>query len=102
MVHVIASVTVQPNTLSDALVIYKNFAPKVHQEKGCLMYQPTLDIETQIGTQKKDTNTITVIEKWEDMASFDAHLLAPHVIQFRADMKGIIKSITIKVLQNAI
>ena len=102
MVHVIASITVQPNTLSDALAIYQSFAPQVHQEKGCLMYQPTIDIATQIGTQEKNANTITVIEKWQDMASFNAHLVAPHVLQFRENMKGIIDTISIKVLESAL
>ena len=80
--------------------IYESFVPKVVAEAGCIMYCPTADVETEIPTQIKEENVITVIEKWQDPESFNAHLCAPHVLEFREDIKGIVEKVSIKVLKN--
>ena len=101
MIHVLASIVIEEGKMPDVLKIYENFVPLVTGETGCLMYQPTLDVDTPIPTQVKDDNLVTVIEKWESMEAFNAHLNAPHVIQFRKEIKGIVKNISIKVLTEA-
>ena len=101
MVHVIASIVIEEGKMPDVLKIYENFVPLVTAENGCIMYQPTLDMDTPIPTQVKDANVVTVIEKWENMAAFNAHLNAPHVIQFREDIEGIVSKVSIKILENA-
>jgi len=79
--------------------VYKGFAPQVLKEKGCLMYLPTVDYPTDIATQRQESNVITVIEKWDNMEAFHAHLNAPHVLQFREDVKGLVEKVSIKVLR---
>ena len=102
MIHVIASIYIKDGRMPDVLKIYKGFTSKVNQEEGCLQYLPTLDHQTDIATQVQESNVVTVIETWEDMAVFKAHLNAPHVIQFREDIKGIVEKVSIKVLTDAL
>lgn len=100
MIHVIASIHITKGRMSDALAVYKTFTPEVNLEQGCMMYLPTIDFETDIKTQKKDPNLITVIEKWETMDAFKAHLNADHVVKFRKNMEGIMENVEIKVLKD--
>lgn len=102
MIHVIASIYVKDGSLPDVLRIYETFAPEVNREDGCLMYLPTVDHRTDIGTQVQEGHMITVIERWESMAAFMAHLSAPHVVQFRRDIQGVVEKVSIKVLKNAL
>ena len=102
MIHVIASIFIKKGKWSDAVKIYESFVPKVMSEKGCIMYCPTADYETKIQTQKKEKNIITVIEKWENIASFNAHLSAPHVLKFREDVQDVVEKVSIKVLKDVI
>lgn len=100
MLHVIASITIKEGAIEDIKRIYASFTPKVEQEEGCIMYRPTVDYLTDIHTQVLDNCTITVIEKWESEAAFKAHLNAPHVLQFREDIKGIVENVSIKVTED--
>lgn len=102
MIHVIASISFKSEKLHELKEIYQVFAPKVEDEPGCILYSPTADFSTEIPTQVTDNSIITVIEKWESLAAFEAHLVAPHVQQFREDIKGIVDKVTIKVLQELI
>jgi len=102
MIHVIASIYVKNGKLAEMKEIYQSFAPKVENEPGCLMYRPTSDFRTEIPTQVKDENIITVMEKWESLEAFEAHLVAPHVLQFRESIAGIVEKVSIKVLQDLI
>jgi len=100
MIHVIASIYVREGRLSEITEIYESFVPKVLAEKGCMMYCPTADFETEIPTQQKERNIVTVIEKWEDLESFNAHICAPHSCEFRENIKDIVEKVSIKVLKN--
>jgi quinol monooxygenase YgiN len=100
MIHVIASISVHEGKMQDALNIYELFVPKVNAEDGCLQYLPTRDLPTDIPTQVQEGNVITVLERWESMDAFKAHLTAPHVVQFRKDVESIVAKVSIKVLTN--
>ncbi len=99
MIHVIASIYVKEGKMPEIQKIYEFFVPKVNNEDGCIMYLPTIDHQTDIPTQSKDVNMVTVIEKWESMQAFNSHLSASHVVEFRAQIKGIVEKVTIKVLK---
>ena len=100
MIHVIASIFIKEGKLAEITKIYESFVPKVLAEEGCIMYCPTADFETEIPTQLKEKNIVTVIEKWEDLEAFHAHLNAPHSCEFREDIKDIVEKVSIKVLKN--
>ena len=102
MIQVVASIFIEEGQMPAALEIYEGFVPKVNAEAGCLQYMPTIDLETDVGTQVREANVITVIERWENMAAFKAHLTAPHVVAYRRAVKGIVSKVSIKVLQEAV
>lgn len=102
MIHVIASIYIEQGKLPEILKIYESFTPQVNNEDGCIMYSPTVDQPTEIITQVQDSAIITVIEQWENLEAFNAHLNAPHVIEFRKNIKGIVEKVSIKVLKDAL
>ncbi len=102
MIHVIASIFVKEEKLPDLQKIYESFVPKVNDEKGCIMYLPTIDHKTDIPTQAQDENLVTVIEKWENMQAFRAHLSASHTVEFREHIKGVVEKVSIKVLKELV
>ena len=102
MIHVIASIFIKEAKVPNVLKIYETFAPKVNQEEGCLLYLPTIDCKTDIATQLQADNIVTVIDKWESMAAFKKHLSAPHVVEFRENIKESVEKVSIKVLKNAL
>ena len=100
MIHVIASIFIKEGKLTEITKIYESFVPRVLAETGCIMYCPTADLETEIPTQLKEKNIVTVIEEWEDLEAFHAHLCAPHSCEFREDIKDIVEKVSIKVLKD--
>jgi len=102
MIHVIASIFIKADKLADIIKIYQTFAPLVNEEKGCLLYQPAMDCKTDIKTQVRDERIVTVIEKWETLDAFKNHLNAPHVVEFRKNIKNVVEKVSIKVLTDVI
>jgi quinol monooxygenase YgiN len=102
MIHVIATVLIKPGKMAEALEIYRPFTSQVLTEKGCLQYQPSLDLDLGLATQRLDPNRITVIERWENIAAFRAHLNAPHVLDYRAAIQELLQEITVTVTQAVI
>ncbi len=99
MIHVIASVTVKAENLSEFIEIFKANVPHVLAEKGCLEYVPTVDIDTGLPPQVLDENVVTIVEKWESRGDLMAHLAAPHMAAYQKKVKGILKGLTLKVLK---
>ena len=100
MIHVIASIRIRPGTLGALLEVYKTFIPQVRAEKGCIAYTPTIDFDTDIPTQTKEPDVVTIVELWESLEDFHAHLVAPHVVAYRERVKDILVNVSIKVLDH--
>lgn len=100
MVHVIASIHFDPARENELLTIYSDFVPEVLSEEGCIEYTPTRDLETDLPNQEKNEALFTVTEKWISMDAFKAHLNAPHVLEFRKKIQGIVTKVSVKVLQD--
>lgn len=99
MIHVIASILVYDDKLQDVLGIYKDFVPQVLKEKGGSMYLPTIDVQTDLPRQDRNPNVVTVLEQWDDLAAFEAHINQAHSVQFRKDIENIVELISVKVLK---
>lgn len=99
MIHVIASIRVAPGKLAALEEIYRNFVPKVLTEVGCIQYQPTFDIETDLANQDRDACLVSVIEIWESKAAFLGHIKEAHTCAFRESIVGIVEEVRVKVLQ---
>ena len=100
MIYVVATIDTQPGKREQVLQRFARIVPLVRAEVGCLGYSPTVDVETNINTQVDPRNdVITVVEQWEDIEALEMHLMAPHMIEHRAAVKAIVKSVSLRVLE---
>jgi quinol monooxygenase YgiN len=101
MINVIASIRVKAGRLSDFLKIFKANMIKVREERGCIEYFPTVDIDAELPPQILDENVVTIIERWENLEALRDHLKAPHMLAYREKVKDIVGGVSLKVLQEA-
>jgi len=101
MIYVIASIHVKKGRLQDFIEVFKSNVPNVREERGCIQYSPTVDINADLPPQILDENVVTIIEKWESLEALRDHLAAPHMLAYKEKVKGIVEGISIKVLQEA-
>ncbi|HEY5929500.1 MAG TPA: putative quinol monooxygenase [Burkholderiales bacterium] len=102
MIHVIATVELNPGTRDKFLAEFRKLIPDVKAEVGCIEYGPTIDAETDIPIQFKiGPDKVTIIEKWEDAAALKAHGVAPHMQAYRARVKGFVRGMELRVLAPA-
>lgn len=102
MIHVLAAISTAPGKRDQLLAAFKELAPKVHAEEGCIEYRTAVDVATPLGAQVAlRDNVVVVIEKWESILDLEAHLAAPHMEEFRKSMSDVITDISLQVLQPA-
>ena len=99
MITVIASISVVPEKVVEFVTLFKENIPNVLAEDGCIEYYPTVDIETGIEVQEVDPSIVTIVECWESVDALRKHLVAPHMLRYREQVKELVTSVTIKVLQ---
>lgn len=102
MVHVIATIEVAPGTRERFLAEFRRLMPKVHPENGCIEYGPAIDVASGLPLQEAPrADVVLVIEKWSDLAALKAHLVAPHMTDYRERVKDLVRSVRLQVLEPA-
>jgi quinol monooxygenase YgiN len=101
MIYVVASIHVKKGRLQDYIKVFKSIVPKVREERGCIQYLPTVDINADLSKQTLDDNVMTLIENWDSLDALHDHLATPHMSTYREKVKDIVEKTTIKVLQEA-
>ena len=101
MIHVIAQIDVHPGRRDDFLTEFHRLVPAVHAEDGCIEYGPTVDASTDIDAQQSNENRVTVVEKWESLDHLKAHLVAPHMAEYRTKVADIVAGMTLHILEPA-
>jgi len=101
MISVIATIKVKKDCRDSFVEVFKANVPNVLAEEGCVEYTPTIDFESGIEVQNLDDHVVTIIEKWETIEHLKAHLVAPHMLEFREKAKDFIDNVSLKILQNA-
>lgn len=102
MIHVVATLRVDPAQREAFLAIFAELAPTVLAEAGCIEYGATIDSTPSIEAQTNVGNdAVVVIEKWESTAALEAHLTAPHMDAFREKTSDMLRGATINVLSPA-
>ena len=102
MIHVIASIEVEPGKREAFLAEFHKNIPNVLGEAGCLDYGPAVDLPTEIGAQMPiREHVVTIVEKWESLAALMDHLAAPHMAEYREKVKDLVREVSIQVLQPA-
>ena len=102
MIHVIATLEVEPGKRAEVLAEFMKIVPLVRAEAGCLEYTPAIDADTGMGMQHKiGPDSLMVIERWESLAALQAHDVAPHMQAYRGKVKQHIRGREIRVLAPA-
>jgi quinol monooxygenase YgiN len=102
MIHVIATIELQPGRRDDFLAEFHKLVPAVRGEAGCIEYGPAVDADTGIASQQqKGADVVTVVEKWDSLEALDAHLVAPHMQEYRPRVKDLVRQTTLHVLKPA-
>lgn len=102
MIHVHATIELHPGKRDEFLAEFHKLVPLVLAEDGCIDYGPTIDFETVIPAQPPvRDNVVVVVEKWENVETLEAHLMAPHMLDFRGRVGECISNMDLHVLQPA-
>lgn len=102
MICVIAKIELAEGRRADFLTRFREVVPKVREEEGCLEYGPLVDVPTSIGAQRAPREqVVTVLEKWESVEALEAHLMAPHMLEYRKSVKGMVVGTSLEILEPA-
>ncbi len=100
MIDVIASITVKTSEFDTFIEIFNSNIPNVLNEEGCIAYAATVDFKTDIPIQDTNSNIVTVIEKWESFSNLKAHFTAPHMLEYKSKVEGMVESVSLKILED--
>jgi len=102
MISVLATIEVADGRREEFLAIFRELVPKVRAEEGCIEYGPWIDLPTTISSQEEPrSNVLVVIEKWESPEALEAHLIAPHMLEYRKASEGLVKGLELEILEPA-
>ena len=102
MIYVVATIQTAAGKRDALLDQFRRIVDLVRAEDGCLEYSPSLDLATDIDAQPAlRPDVVTVVEKWESLPHLQAHLSAPHMLEYRGAVKDIVTDVTIQVLEPA-
>lgn len=100
MIHVLATIDVQPGKRAEFLTHFAWVTPQVRAEAGCIEYGAAVDTPTPIAVQPPlRPDTVVVVEKWESLAHLQAHLAAPHMAEYRTRVAELVKGVSLQVLE---
>jgi quinol monooxygenase YgiN len=102
MIHVIATVEVAEGKRAAVLAEFGRIVPLVRAETGCREYGPAVDVPSGLPSQGPvRDDVITIVEKWESLDALLAHAQAPHMLEYRDRVKGLVLRVQLQVLQPA-
>ncbi len=102
MICVIATIEVSPGRRAEFLEQFRELLPQVRAEEGCLEYVPMIDLPGALPSQEPAReNVVTVVEKWKDVEALEAHLMSPHMAEFRAATEGLRSAVRLQILEPA-
>jgi quinol monooxygenase YgiN len=102
MIHVIATVELHPGRREAFLDEFRKVMPLVRAESGCIDYGPAVDIATDIAAQVPvRDHVVTIVERWASLEALKAHLVAPHMAEYRGRVKDLVAGVKLQVLQPA-
>jgi quinol monooxygenase YgiN len=100
MIHVIATISLNPGVRSAFLEEFTRVTPLVRAEEGCIEYQATIDIPTTLAVQDPPRDDVVmVVEKWASLDALYAHTKAPHMADYRVKVKDYVRGVTLQILK---
>jgi quinol monooxygenase YgiN len=99
MLIVLATIELNPGKREDFLVEFRQIIPAVRAEAGCIEYFPAIDTPSGLPVQGPlREDHVIVVEKWESLAALQAHLVAPHMMEYRPKVKNFVKKVSLQFL----
>jgi len=99
MIIVLATLELAPGARPEFLEAFTALASAVRAETGCIEYVAAIDLETLIPLQPPvRPDVVTIVEKWASIADLEAHLIAPHMREFRTRVKAWVVSTSLQIL----
>lgn len=100
LIHVIATIELNPGTRDAFLAEFRKIVAPVRAEAGCIDYGPTIDTNSGIAAQcPMRLEVVTVVERWESLEHLQAHLVAPHMVEYRPKVKDFVKTVKLQILE---
>lgn len=100
MIHVIATIELNPGTRDAFLNEFRKIVAPVRAEAGCLDYGPTVDAVSGLPAQwPARPDVVTVVERWETLEHLKAHLVATHMVEYRPKVKDFVRSVKLQILE---
>jgi quinol monooxygenase YgiN len=102
MIIVLATIELHSGKRPDFLAEFRKIVSNVRAEAGCIEYFPAVDISSGLPVQGPARDDIVVVvEKWESVAALEAHLIAPHMMEYRPKVKDFVKKVSLQILSTA-
>ena len=99
MIVVLATIELHAGKRDAFLAEFRQIVPKVRAEAGCVEYFPATDVSSGLPVQGPPRDDIVVVvEKWESIAALEAHLIAPHMMDYRPKVKDFVKKVELQIL----
>jgi quinol monooxygenase YgiN len=99
MIHVIATIELEPNSRENYLEILKSNVPNVKAEAGCLQYEPAIDIDSGLPFQETvKEDVVIIVEAWESLDHLVTHLKTPHMLTYRDAVANYVKQISVRIM----
>ncbi len=102
MIHVLATIRLNPGTRDAFLEEFLRLTPLVQAEDGCIEYGAAIDVPTGMPIQELvGDDAVVVVEKWDSVDALRAHSQAPHMADYRVAVKDFVSSVELRVLAPA-
>ena len=102
MVVVLATIELHTGKRPSFLDEFHKIVTKVRAEAGCIEYFPAIDTVSGLPVQGPSRDdVVVVIEKWESIPALEAHLIAPHMMEYRPKVKDFVKRVSLQILSPA-
>ena len=102
MIYVLATIQIAEGRRADFVQIFGANVSNVLAEEGCIEYEPTVDLGTDLASQPDvRPDVVVVVEKWESMEALEAHLVAPHMLEYRKKVKEMVVGASLQILEPA-
>jgi quinol monooxygenase YgiN len=102
MIHVIATIEVAAGKRLEFLAEFRRIVPQVRAEAGCIEYGPAIDLAADLAVPVPvRENVAVIVEKWESLDALKAHMVAPHMQDYRVRVKDLVARVQLQVLEPA-
>ncbi len=102
MIHVIATIQVNPGCREEFLREFRRVIEPTRAEAGCIEYQPVIETESGIPMQAEPRpNIVIILEKWADVAALESHLASPHMAEYRERVDDLVSWVDLRILEPA-